>query len=95
MYFQASEAKRLKLNDEERESKLAGLKAAGWTMVSGRDAIYKEFLFKDFNEVMILKSIYTSQSVDHDPCYLLYWILIDLMFAFSGRVIKSTYGDNT
>ena len=24
---------------------------AGWTMVEGRDAIYKEYLFKDFNEV--------------------------------------------
>jgi hypothetical protein len=23
---------------------------SGWTMVEGRDAIYKEFLFKDFNQ---------------------------------------------
>ena len=49
--LQASDAKRAKLSDEERETKLAGLKAAGWSMVSGRDAIYKEFLFSDFNEV--------------------------------------------
>ena len=48
---QASEAKRAKLTDEERTSKLAPLTAAGWTSVQGRDAIYKEFLFKDFNEV--------------------------------------------
>ena len=39
------------MSDEERETKLAGLKAAGWSMVSDRDAIYKEFLFSDFNEV--------------------------------------------
>ena len=49
--LQASDAKRAKLSDEERETKLAGLKAAGWSMVSDRDAIYKEFLFSDFNEV--------------------------------------------
>ena len=48
---QASETKIAKLTDKERTSKLAPLTAAGWTSVQGRDAIYKEFLFKDFNEV--------------------------------------------
>lgn len=33
---------------------MSPLKEAGWTMVEGRDAIYKEFLFKDFNEVIVL-----------------------------------------
>ena len=50
--LQASEAKRAKLTDEERENKLGPLKTAGWTMVKDRDAIYKEFLFKNFNQVI-------------------------------------------
>lgn len=49
--FQASDAKRLRLNEEERTTKLGSLKTAGWTEVDGRDAIYKEFLFKNFNQV--------------------------------------------
>lgn len=50
-FLQASEAKRAKLTDEERDTVLSPLTGAGWTMVKGRDAIYKEFLFKDFNQV--------------------------------------------
>lgn len=51
LFIQATEAKRAKLTAEERESKLGPLQTNGWTMVDGRDAIYKEFLFKNFNEV--------------------------------------------
>ena len=51
MFLQASEAKKVKLSGEERETKLATLKAAGWTETDGRDAIYKEYLFKNFNQV--------------------------------------------
>jgi 4a-hydroxytetrahydrobiopterin dehydratase len=51
---QASEAKRAKLTDEERTTTLSPLMSAGWTTVEGRDAIYKEFLFKDFNQVHAL-----------------------------------------
>ena len=40
------------MTDEERSTSLSPLKEAGWTCVDGRDAIYKEFLFKDFNEVL-------------------------------------------
>lgn len=46
VWFQASDEKRAKLDVD-----LAPLKSAGWSMVEGRDAIYKEFLFKNFNEV--------------------------------------------
>lgn len=35
----------------ERRILLASLFDEGWTAVNGRDAIYKEFVFKDFNEV--------------------------------------------
>lgn len=40
-----------KLSAEDRQSKLEPLLGGGWSMVKDRDAIYKEFLFKDFNEV--------------------------------------------
>ena len=40
-----------KLTDEERQQGLKEVLDAGWTMVKGRDAIYREFLFKDFNQV--------------------------------------------
>merc|ERR1719474_2311639 len=35
-----------KLTDEERSTQLAPLLSKGWTMVEGRDAIYKEFCSK-------------------------------------------------
>lgn len=41
----------MKLTGEERDTKLLELKQAGWTEVEGRDAIYKEFVFKNFNQV--------------------------------------------
>lgn len=40
-----------KLSDAERKQLLEPLLAKGWSLVNGRDAIYKEFLFKDFNQV--------------------------------------------
>ena len=39
------------LTGEERDEKLSPLLASGWTTVDGRDAIYKEFVFKNFSEV--------------------------------------------
>ena len=39
-----------KLNDVERLEKLDPILESGWSMVEGRDAIYREFIFKDFNE---------------------------------------------
>lgn len=40
-----------KLNEQERSEQLTPLLNSGWTMVNGRDAIYKEYVFKNFNEV--------------------------------------------
>lgn len=40
----------MKLTDEQRVSLLGPLQSAGWSMVEKRDAIYKEFMFKDFNQ---------------------------------------------
>lgn len=44
-----------KLSGEEKTKALEPLQSAGWTMVKDREAIYKEFLFKDFNEVYMKK----------------------------------------
>lgn len=41
------------LNEEERAHLLPLLHNAQWVEVVGRDAIYKEFIFKDFNQVFI------------------------------------------
>ncbi|KAL7990403.1 hypothetical protein Chor_013833 [Crotalus horridus] len=45
-----------RLSGEEREQLLPNLRAVGWNEVEGRDAIYKEFHFKDFNRVHITLS---------------------------------------
>jgi pterin-4a-carbinolamine dehydratase len=49
-----------KLTEQERAEKLKPLLDAGWTMVNGRDAIYKELMFKDFNEVGFGRSLNSS-----------------------------------
>ena len=41
----------MKLTDNERKVHVVPLLENGWSMVNGRDAIQKEFSFKDFNEV--------------------------------------------
>merc|ERR1712226_1238618 len=38
------------LTEEMRRLHLGPLLDKGWTMVKDRDAIYKEFIFKDFNQ---------------------------------------------
>lgn len=40
-----------KLSADDRNEKLPVLFSKGWTLQENRDAIYKEFLFKNFNEV--------------------------------------------
>ncbi|KAK2167717.1 hypothetical protein LSH36_25g10030 [Paralvinella palmiformis] len=52
----ATSPKQAKLSGGERDTKLAELKQVGWKEVDGRDAINKEFLFKDFNQVQITLS---------------------------------------
>ena len=67
--LKASNPKRTKLEADEREDVLSPLKKEGWTMVEGRDAIYKEFLFKDFNEVTKLVLIFNHS----ESPYLVLW----------------------
>lgn len=49
---------------EEREQLLPMLRNAQWAEVVGRDALYKEFVFKDFNQVSIhIKLVITFLSL--------------------------------
>ncbi|XP_073850362.1 pterin-4-alpha-carbinolamine dehydratase 2 isoform X3 [Macaca fascicularis] len=41
-----------RLTAEERNHAILDLKAAGWSELSERDAIYKEFSFHSFNQVI-------------------------------------------
>lgn len=53
-YPQSTDARGLAA--EERRQAVLDLKAAGWAELSDRDAIYKEFSFKSFNQVIITHS---------------------------------------
>ena len=56
-----------KLAGTERKSALG--KLAGWTEVSGRDAISKKFVFKDFNEAFgfMARVALLAEKLDHHP----------------------------
>lgn len=62
-------SKRAKLTEEERQVKLAPLLSAGWTNVKDRDAIYKEFLFKNFNQSFgfMTRIAMQAEKMDHHP----------------------------
>ncbi|KAK3908129.1 putative pterin-4-alpha-carbinolamine dehydratase [Frankliniella fusca] len=58
-----------KLSVEDRETSLKPLLGSGWSMVENRDAIYKEFLFKDFNEAFgfMSRTALLAEKMDHHP----------------------------
>jgi 4a-hydroxytetrahydrobiopterin dehydratase len=57
------------LTDQERAELLQPLLGSGWTMVKDRDAIYKEFLFKNFNEAFgfMTRVALLADKMDHHP----------------------------
>ncbi|CAG9834569.1 unnamed protein product [Diabrotica balteata] len=58
-----------KLNEEERNTSLAPLFTQGWKLVENRDAINKEFLFKDFNQAFgfMSRTALLAEKMDHHP----------------------------
>ena len=56
-----------KLSGEGRKAALA--KLSGWNEVSGRDAITKKFMFKDFNQAFgfMTRAALVSEKLDHHP----------------------------
>ncbi|KAA0912899.1 4a-hydroxytetrahydrobiopterin dehydratase [Aquicoccus porphyridii] len=57
------------LSDTARESLLKPLFDSGWTMVEGRDAITKDFKFKDFPEAFgwMTRVAIFAEKWDHHP----------------------------
>ncbi|XP_060710149.1 pterin-4-alpha-carbinolamine dehydratase [Hemiscyllium ocellatum] len=58
-----------RLSAEQREQLLPNLQAVGWSDVEGRDAIYKEFVFKNFNQAFgfMTKVALQAEKMDHHP----------------------------
>jgi 4a-hydroxytetrahydrobiopterin dehydratase len=56
-----------KLTSEARASALG--KLSGWSETSGRDAITKKFVFKDFNEAFgfMTRAALVAEKMDHHP----------------------------
>lgn len=62
-------AKKAKLTEEERENDLSPLTLAGWHAVEGRDAICKQFLFRDFNQAFgfMTRVALKADKMNHHP----------------------------
>ncbi|GAU98756.1 hypothetical protein RvY_09864 [Ramazzottius varieornatus] len=58
-----------KLSSEDRTQYLAPLQSAGWNLVDQRDAITKEFKFKDFNAAFgfMTRVAMLAEKMDHHP----------------------------
>ncbi|XP_062926677.1 pterin-4-alpha-carbinolamine dehydratase [Mobula hypostoma] len=58
-----------RLNPDQREQLLPNLRAVGWAEVEGRDAIYKEFVFKNFNQAFgfMTRVALQAEKMDHHP----------------------------
>lgn len=58
-----------KLTDEERKTQLHPLLDKGWTSDPAKDAIKKEYLFKDFNEAFgfMTRTALMADKMDHHP----------------------------
>lgn len=56
-----------KLSGDARSRALARL--PGWSEVEGRDAIYKKFVFSDFNAAFgfMTRAALTAEKLDHHP----------------------------
>eukprot|EP00049_Salpingoeca_infusionum_P023423 m.12019 g.12019 ORF g.12019 m.12019 type:complete len:104 (+) comp5797_c0_seq1:93-404(+) len=58
-----------KVKGDERETSLATATANGWSLVEGRDAIKKTFMFTDFNEAFGFMSrvALKAETMNHHP----------------------------
>ncbi|KAK2583674.1 hypothetical protein KPH14_009604 [Odynerus spinipes] len=65
----AKKKKMGKLTQEERDQHLSLLLTNGWTVQTERDAIYKEFVFKNFNQAFgfMTRVALQAEKMDHHP----------------------------
>ncbi|XP_033622222.1 pterin-4-alpha-carbinolamine dehydratase [Fukomys damarensis] len=64
-----SAGKAHRLSAEERDQLLPNLRAVGWNELEGRDAIFKQFHFKDFNRAFgfMTRVALQAEKLDHHP----------------------------
>ena len=62
-------AKVSKLSNDEREKQIEPMKESGWSLVEGRDAIKKDFTFKNFNEAFgfMTRVALRAEQMNHHP----------------------------
>lgn len=67
--FIKSAISREKLNDSQRDTLIEPLLEKGWTITSNRDALYKEYIFKDFNQAFgfMTQIGLLAEKYDHHP----------------------------
>jgi 4a-hydroxytetrahydrobiopterin dehydratase len=70
-----------KLTGEARTKALAGL--AGWSEIAGRDAISKEFRFRDFNAAFGFMSrvALMAERLDHHPEWFNVYNRVDIVLS--------------
>jgi 4a-hydroxytetrahydrobiopterin dehydratase len=70
-----------KLTGDARKSALAGLK--GWSEASGRDAISKKFVFKDFNQAFgfMTRAALVAEKMDHHPEWFNVYKTVDVILS--------------
>ncbi|XP_052867177.1 pterin-4-alpha-carbinolamine dehydratase-like [Anopheles cruzii] len=71
------------LNEEERKQLLQPLFANGWTMVEGRDALQKKFVFKNFNQAFAFMTgvALKAEKMDHHPEWFNVYNKVDVTLA--------------
>ena len=59
----------MKLTDTQRRDLIDPLLATGWTMVDGRDAIYKTYIFRNFIDAFgfMTQTAIWAEKLDHHP----------------------------
>ena len=59
----------MKLTDTRRRDLIDPLLATGWTMVDGRDAIYKTYIFRNFIDAFgfMTQTAIWAEKLDHHP----------------------------
>ena len=67
-----------RLTAEARKQALGGL--PGWGEISGRDAIGKTFVFKDFNQAFgfMTRAALAAEKMDHHPEWSNVWNKVDV-----------------
>jgi 4a-hydroxytetrahydrobiopterin dehydratase len=70
-----------KLTGDARKAALAGLK--GWSEASGRDAISKKFVFKDFNQAFgfMTRAALVAEKMDHHPEWFNVYKTVDVILS--------------